>query len=199
MSDAQSRIPDEELAHLAEFLESDEAGEEALDISQLDGFLTALAVGPARLSEEAMWPLVFGPRPHFRDAAQRERLEGVVRQRLAEIVEQVAQDPDNWAPIFYEAEDGEVLVGAWCSGFVAGMEAARETWLPLLEDEEGFLLLLPILVVASDGELAEELELDVEEVAGMMEQAPDLVPGCVLGIREFFDDRAAGGPQPMNG
>lgn len=199
MSDAPTRIPDEELLRLAEFLDSDEAGEEALDISQLDGFLTALAVGPVEVPEEEWWPHIWGGKARFRDAAERERLETVVRQRYREVSELLAGDPEDWAPIFYETEEGEVLADAWCGGFVLGMEIDREAWLPLFEDEEGFVLVLPVLLTASEGELGEELEIDPEEVRNVLEQAPELVPGCVVGIREFFARRATGGEGAVNG
>lgn len=199
MSDAPSRIADEDLLRLAEFLDSDEAGEEALDISQLDGFLTALAVGPVDVPEERWWPQIWGPRPRFRDPSERARLEDVVRERYREVCELIATDPEAWAPIYYETEDDEIVVSSWCGGFVLGMEMAREEWLPLFEDEEGFVLVLPILLAASDGELAEELELDPEEVANVLEQAPELVPSCVVGIHEFFADRSGGGDGAVNG
>lgn len=197
MSDAPTRIADEELLRLAEFLDSGEAGEEALDISQLDGLLTALAVGPCRLPEDRLWREIWGPQPRFRDAHERLQLETIVRRRQAEIATLIAEDPESWAPVFYETEAGEILVSAWCGGFVLGMETAREAWLPLFEDEEGFVLVLPILLAASEGELADELELDPDEVASIMEQAPELIPGCAVAIRDFFAQRAAG--QQPNG
>jgi uncharacterized protein len=199
MRDAPTRISDEELLRLAEFLDSEDAGEEALDISQLDGFLTALAVGPVAVPEAEWWPQIWGEKPHFPDPALREQLENIVRQRFREVAASLAQDPQEWTPIFYETEEGEVLADAWCGGFVLGMEMRRDAWLPLFTDEESFVLVLPVLLVASEGELGAELDIDPEEVQNVLDQAPELVPGCVAGIREFFARRAAGEDGQVNG
>lgn len=199
MRSAPTRISDEDLLRLAEFLDSEEAGEEALDISQLDGFLTALAVAPIKVPEAEWWPQIWGERPRFPDSALRAQLENVVRQRFREVTALLAEDPQEWAPIFYETEEGEVLADAWCGGFVLGMEMRRDAWLPLFADEEGFVLVLPVLLVASEGALGDELDIDPEEVQNVLDQAPELVPSCVAGIREFFARRAGGDDRQVNG
>ena len=48
-----------ELDELAGFLVSDATPEEAMDISMLDGFLTALVVGPSVPPQERWLPMVW--------------------------------------------------------------------------------------------------------------------------------------------
>jgi len=60
MEEPSGPLTDDELDELDQFLMSDATGEDAMDISMLDGFLTALAVGPSTLPPMQWMPLVWG-------------------------------------------------------------------------------------------------------------------------------------------
>jgi len=67
----------------------------------------------------------------------------------------------------------------WCFGFMHGVERASERWVKL--DKNGEALLSPIAQLALL-ESEEEPEMDEDEYNMWVE----LIPGAVLGLRDYF-------------
>ena len=67
------------------------------------------------------------------------------------ISEGLATAPQRYAPIFERTDDGTVLAGSWCMGFLAAMKLRYEAWLDLGDiGHLGHALLLPILLHCRD-------------------------------------------------
>jgi uncharacterized protein len=49
------------------------------------------------------------------------------------VSEGVATAPERYAPIFERTDDGTVLAGPWCRGFLAAMRLRHQAWRPLLD------------------------------------------------------------------
>jgi uncharacterized protein YecA (UPF0149 family) len=58
--DPELPLDEDELDELDDFLRSEAVGEDAMDVSMLDGFLTALAVGPTNLPPALWLPMIWG-------------------------------------------------------------------------------------------------------------------------------------------
>ncbi len=86
MSQATLPLTDDELAELDSFLLSDACDDEVLSVDELHGFLTALLVGPQPLPE-AEWRKMAWGEPNFADAAQQQRMEGLIRALYDEVAE----------------------------------------------------------------------------------------------------------------
>jgi len=145
---------------------------EAMNIEQLDGYLTALLVAPVPLPElpGRHWlPMVWGggdgddPAP-FESNKQRKRLIVQVLRHVRAIDVQLRHDPDRWEPIFSVAErgDGEEVIDAqdWCAGFLTAVDLDREAWAARFDDPQTGPLLVPIGVLGGD-----ESELSPEQAA----------------------------------
>lgn len=172
-------LDEDELAELAEFLASDRVSETTMDIAMLDGFLTALVSGPARLPTERWLPWVWDfkhGRPQFElPAKQAKRIVGWILRHMHGIAMAIDEDPDEFEPLYYEREFDGVPVEVpdeWCTGFMIGVDLDRDAWQPLIR---------------AHPELFRALELHGTE-AGWAEL--DAMPDAAERHEEFLDEIA---------
>ena len=179
-----------DLEALDRFLISDASPEDCMQLSDLDGFLTGIAVGPELVLPSEWLPMVWGgEEPVFDDAGQARTVIGTIMSRYNEVLRVLDTDPEAYAPIFWEGPDGELIAADWAEGFADAIRLRPEAWRPLLEDREALIMLMPILALCGDAEGGSPLELDPEADADLLAEAPDLIPACVVGIDAFWKDR----------
>jgi uncharacterized protein len=71
--------------------------------------------------------------------------------RFNAISDGLATAPERYAPIFERTDDGTVLAGPWCMGFLAAIKFRHEAWQPLHDvNQIEHRLLLPILLHCTD-------------------------------------------------
>ena len=88
MSNLPAPITDAELEELEKFLLSEQVPEESMTLSELDGFLTALAVGPEVVPPGEWLPVVWqGEGPVFETPQDVERVLGLILALNARIIE----------------------------------------------------------------------------------------------------------------
>ena len=131
--------------------------ENAMNIEALDGYLTALAVGPWKtFPRSAVWmPLIWGgdgegARP-FASEKQRKRTVVLVLRHLHAIDHALRQAPEQWEPVLSVAEtDTAELVDAedWCAGFLEAVALDPTVWEPVFEGP----LLEPIALLGGEGD-----------------------------------------------
>jgi uncharacterized protein len=183
--------PVDDLEALDRFLMSEASPEDCMQLSDLDGFLTGIAIGPELVLPSEWLPAVWGgEEPVFEDAAQARSVIGAIMARYDEILRGLASDPEGYAPVFWEGPDGEAIAADWAEGFADAVRLRAEAWRPLLEDREASVMLMPILALCGDAEGGSPLELDPEEdAADLLAEAPGLIPACVAGIDRFWKER----------
>lgn len=152
-------LSDVELNELDRFLASEATSDETLMLDALDGYLTALAIGPADLPQTEWLPGVWGPTPEdapeFKDAAQATRIAELIVRQHDGIRWALDYDPDAIDPIFdtvsYQDKSKEYLDGEmWSFGFIQGIALARAAWQPLFDDAQAMAALMPIYILGSD-------------------------------------------------
>ena len=119
------------LLRLEEVLEGGD--DEAMLLTELDGFLCAIAVSPTPIAKSEFWPFDWaadergGLKPAYQD------LEALVDARLAEIERELAEG--EYGPL-YEVDDesDEIIWQAWISGFQQAMLLRFDAWDALLRD-----------------------------------------------------------------
>ena len=179
-----------DLEALDQFLMSDASPEDCMQLSDLDGFLTGIAIGPELVMPSEWLPAIWGgDEPVFESMEQAQTVIGTIMGRYNEILRELDTDPEGYEPVFWEGPDGEVIAADWAEGFVDAVRLRPEAWRPLLEDREALILLMPILALCGDAEGGSPLELDPEEDADLLAQAPDLIPACVVGMHGFWKER----------
>jgi len=143
-------LAEDELAGLESLLDALPV-DGAMTLDGLDGYLTALLVGPPlwRTLKTSEWlPAVWGGDPEqgaaapFASNQKKKRTTVLVLRHLRSIAATLEADPRGWEPIFSVAElpgeDGRELAdaGDWCLGFLAACDLAPQAWAPLFDDAE---------------------------------------------------------------
>jgi uncharacterized protein len=164
-------LTEEELASLDDLL-TNLPSDGSMTLDGMDGFLTALLVGPAPLSalKTADWlPLIWGgdqepaPAP-FASNQKKKRTTVLVLRHLRSIEAALSGPPDAWEPVFSVAEvpdtQGEELADAtdWCMGFLAATDLAPDAWEPLQADPEAGPGLATIAWLGGDVDVAADAE-----------------------------------------
>jgi uncharacterized protein len=113
------------------------------DVIELEGFLTALVIGPNTVSPTLWLPKVWGGRtPKFKDIAEVNRFVALVMGLYNDIAFTFDQAPQTFRPTFYESRvKGRrvVIVDEWCFGFLKGMRLDARGWKPLKRERPELL------------------------------------------------------------
>ena len=175
-----------DLDALDEYLMSDHAPDDSMGLSDLDGFLTGIVVGPELIPPREWLPLVWGGvEPEFRTEAEMRTVLSTIMGRYNQIIACFSSAPYNFAPIFWEGPVGEVIASDWAGGFMDAVELRPLAWKPLMEDENVGILLVPLFILNGDLEpdSGPDGVVDEDEV---LAEAADMIPTCVAGIYEFW-------------
>jgi uncharacterized protein len=102
------------------------------DIVELEGFLTAIVIGPNTLSPNLWLPKVWGGKaPKFKDLAEMNHFIALVMGLQNDLVLIFDQAPEQFRPTFYESKvEGRriQIVDEWCVGFLKGMRLDSAGW-----------------------------------------------------------------------
>lgn len=182
-----------DLDTLEAYLSSDGSPEDCMDLSELDGFLAGLVAGPEAVPPGEWLPMIWDQQePVFADADQANAVLGAILGRYNEIVDSLDAEPSDYEPIFWEDYAGATVVEDWAIGFMQAVQLRQALWEPVLSDDDSAMLLIPIAAIAGLAiPNADDDELSLPDVVmdKLIEEAPDVLPSCVLGLRMFWRDR----------
>jgi uncharacterized protein len=164
---------------LLQKLQNDSTNDGVMTLDGMDGFLTALQVGPPQLLatlRTAEWlPWVWGgdvdgegeggsnDAVPFPSKRQKKATVVLLLRHLRHIGQQLTKTPDDWEPIFSVAEQGaEEYVDArdWCTGFLQAVDLLPSAWDAVFEDAELGPALAPLLLLG--GGLREQALQSIE-------------------------------------
>lgn len=127
-------LSEEEIDELDDFLMSDAVTDEAMMLDQLDGYLTAIIIGPVTLRMQDWLPGIWGPgeelAPEFETLEQAQRILDLITRHMNGIVWSFQDDPDAFEPLFnittYGDDSREYLdAEMWAHGFMQGIARQR--------------------------------------------------------------------------
>jgi uncharacterized protein len=146
MSD-QPLLTDQEFDELDRFLMSSQCGDETMAMDALNGYLTAIAIGPVDVAPAQWLPRIWGPTPQdapkFRDAQQSARIHELLSRALEEIRVTFEVAPKDFEPLFsvHKFKGKELLdAEAWCWGFLEAISLNEAAWQPLRASSQAILL-----------------------------------------------------------
>jgi uncharacterized protein len=183
-------LTETEIAQLEDFLISDSVPEEAMDISMMDGFITALASGPSLTMPSSMlgwiWDQEHGKdAPTFANAIESASIIALILRHWNDINDTLNRAPDEYEPLTLERKaDGRTIpiLDSWCSGYYKGIALDRAKWKPLLaRHPEWFQVIM--LYGTEDGWA--ELERREDSIEQHMAFA-DSVAGSVRNIHRYW-------------
>ena len=192
-------MSDDELLVLDGALTSSALSETAMDACELQGFATALVIGPRMIMPSAWLPWVWDAEdglaePRFESMEMAGALTSEVMRLYNEVATAFAADPEGFVPLF-ERGDGDWSVLTWCQGFMRGVKLAYKDWSPLIVGAP--TLFEPVLALAgepsavdfdgySDGQFAALVERLVSSLllmAAYWRSAGSYAPGGPAPIR----------------
>ncbi len=133
-------LTDDEIQELDRFLLEAEGLEESMDVSALDGFLTAILSGPKIFVPSEwvrwVWDMERGEdEPKFKDQAQAMHVIGLMMRHMNDIARTLMQAPDQYEPLLLENSndaDSIPVIESWCAGFMQGVQMGGAGWLQIL-------------------------------------------------------------------
>ena len=174
-----------DLDALDDFLMSDHAPDDGMGLSDLDGFLTGIVVGPELILPSEWLPVIWGGQePEFETEDEMRTVLGTIMGRYNEIAACFNGDSDDFEPIFWEGPEGEVIASDWAGGFLDAVALRPKAWEPLIESDNAGILMAPLFLLNGDMEIADNA-VDKNE---WLAEASDMVPTCIAGIHEFWRD-----------
>jgi len=175
-----------DLDALDDYLMSDHAPDDSMGLSDLDGFLTGIVVGPELIKPSEWLPVIWGGgEPEFETEAEMRTVLGTIMGRYNEIIACLNSEPENFDPIFMEGPEGEIMASDWAAGFLDAVALRTKAWEPLIEHDPAGIMMMPLMLVNGDAKLHVGSEDAIDEDAFLAE-VPDIIPACVAGIYEFW-------------
>jgi uncharacterized protein len=183
------------LAALDDFLASDRAPPDCMQLSEVDGFLAGIVAGPEIVPPSTWLPMIWHDgEPEYADAEEAQEVLGTIMRRYNEIVHLVDSAPGAYRPVLVEHEDGRLDASDWAVGFLQAMSLCQDGWEPMVRDRQAGVLFAPIMLIASTTDRAnlpldEDERLPDAEMAKLLAQADQMLSVCVSGMRGFFQSR----------
>lgn len=178
----------QELDELEDLLLSDATPDECMTLPEVDGFLTALAIGPHFPNPDQWLRVIWGRDDGLAFSPDEAKICGrLIGRMLNEIGRALEEDPPRFEPLIeLVGKRGEVVSVAeeWCSGFLAGVAANADHWKPLIDDADNGLALLPIITLGSPEGL-EALDR-AEDPDAEYEKIMDLLHAAVPFLHEYW-------------
>lgn len=182
MDDLYQPLDDDEIAWLEEFLldrihdDADNEGrdEGILDISELDGFLTAVVSGPVTVLPSQWIPQVWGDfEPVWEREQDVQKVMTLLMRHMNAIAVMLMEQPEDFEPIFLEHNyEGKTytIVDEWCEGYMRAVALAADQW--KLHEREMMELLAPIVAFQGEHALQTHDLYNDEEVRVLQEAIP---------------------------
>jgi uncharacterized protein len=139
-----------EFRELDDLLLSDDLLEACMDVATLEGFLTAITIGPVTVTPEHWLPRVFGREAEdsmseLPSAKVFKRAVNLIMRMYNSVIMIFEIAPEEFSPSFYiHVVEGKTytIVDEWCSGFLQGIALAGDAWQPL-QDEQPDIRVVP--------------------------------------------------------
>jgi uncharacterized protein len=168
------RLTPDERQWLAGLLASRQAPATAMSLEMLDGFFTALVIGPELVLPSQYLPVVWGTAdgegPVWDSLEQAEyavqlmtkHWNAIAARRMASAEHQPIIDP------FPAAMPGE----EWADGFAAAIQMQGHAWDRMFDDRRADQVVMPILALCGDVPDEVRAELTTERRQGILDQLP---------------------------
>ena len=186
-----------EMMWLDGFLASRQVPSATMSIEMLDGFVTALTIGPKPVALDTWWPLIWGTEAGEQPEWDGEEQERHVRSLITRHAEGIKARSAAGAEHRPEVDDmGLETAGTeWALGFIEGVELTGKAWDPIFKERRADQVILPILALS--GEAPEEVyqELDADKRAEIVLS----LPSALQTIDAYWRDPRGRlpGPEPV--
>ena len=177
MNDIFEPLNEYELTWLDDFLldrideDTDCEGKDegVLDVSELDGLMTAVVSGPVMIQPSQWIPQVWGDfPPAWNDEEEFQEVMSLFMRHMNSIAGLLMEQPGDFEPMFQErVVDGKTytIVDEWCEGYMRGVMMAAELWEQ--ESIEMQILLAPIKAFQVEQSFINDEKLSKQEIQNL--------------------------------
>jgi uncharacterized protein len=184
---------DRDLETLDRFLKSDRAPSNSMMLSELDGFVTGICVGPELVRPDEWLSLIWGGEaPAFGSPDEATAVVAALMRRRDEILREIVDDA--FATVFWKDRDGKIIAADWAEGFVEAIKLRMDAWKPIFVSRRSAEFLVPILWHCRDKEGRALLGFGPAADDGLVEAATELIPNCVAAIAAYWRGRPGRSP-----
>lgn len=194
-------ITEEDMDFIDSMLEKYGSDDSILNISELDGFLTAVVSGPEMIMPSEWLPAIWGGEeflPKWEDEEEFARFFGLVTSLMNDIVCSLMDEPEEFKAMFLmDMEDGEPVevVDLWCCGYVRAIAMHPESWYGLPEEiDERLSVIVAQGTDAGAEDIARMSDNEVATLKGMIEPAAAVIHAYWLEQRADMAPNAAPAP-----
>jgi uncharacterized protein len=171
------RLTADERDWLAGFLVSPQVPDSTMSLEMLDGFFTALIIGPELVAPSEYFPVIWradnGSGPDWDSPEQAQHVFNLLTKHWNAIAARRLVSAEHCPMIdnFGIAMRGE----EWADGFVAGIEMRKDAWGPIFDDRRADQVVMPILALCGHTPKEVQVQLTAEMRDGILEQLPATV------------------------
>jgi uncharacterized protein len=159
----------------------------AMNLEQLDGFLSALICCPDLVPPSEYLPKIWGGDIVLEDQFSAQPILkdflSLIMRHWNSIVDTL-QSGDVYMPLLLEDESGITHGNDWANGFLRGMDLRKEDWADLLDDEEHGGSLVPILALAHENDPDPAMRPYKEPVSAELRET--LIVGAAAGVNNIY-------------
>jgi uncharacterized protein len=114
-------------------------------ISELDGFLAALAILPEPIPQQEWLSEILGPsREVLDDAVHPDEILALILRMQHEVASALAADPPTYAALLDEDTDGSLMGEIWAEGFTRAVSLRQAAWDELAKSKVVARMIAPI-------------------------------------------------------
>ena len=159
----------------------------AMNLEQLDGFLSALICCPDLVPPSEYLPEIWGDDVVLEDRLPAkpvlEDFLSLIMRHWNAIVDTLQSD-DVYMPLLLEDENGDWHANDWATGFLRGMNLRKEHWAELLDDEKHGGSLVPIFALAHEHSPDPAMRPYKEPVSAELRET--LIVGAAAGMNKIY-------------
>lgn len=151
MKELDQSLSEDELDELDDFLTDEPIAKTSMDVSTLDGFLTAIAIGPRIVIPSEWLPWVWDREDgeagvEFQSEEQASRIMSLVIRHYNAVLHAFMDDPAGFEPVFRLGNQWGAA--EWCEGFLLGFQFCDEAWSRLGDEQPDWFA--PFLSLSAD-------------------------------------------------
>ena len=184
-------LTDDEIEHLDDFLYGLNHGK-AMTLEEMDGFFCALICGSEIVPPSEYLPHVWGGElvqgRGFKTIEEVQYIMTLLTRHWNDIAETLLHG-EVWVPLVFDNEDGIAMGNEWAIGFEQGTHLRRDSWEKLVDDEEHWEVLTPMILLAHEHDPDPEMRGKVPITPGKREEILCHMAVCTLMIYDFFKGR----------
>lgn len=177
-------LSEDELNELDDFLSDEVIQDTSMDVSTLEGFLTAIAMSPDPVLPSQWLPWVWDMddgevEVEFEDDVQASRILSLIMRHYNAIIQTFTTDPASFDPIFWRGNQWGAA--EWCEGFLLGFQFNDEAWALLSAAQPKWFA--PFMLLGTDE------GLDITRSKGDAEHWMNEIEVSLLKINAYWTER----------